>query len=143
MRVDSFGLELLSREECVRLLSTTAIGRIGFHSAALPVILPVAYAVDGDSIVVRVRGGSQLDIATREAVVAFEADDLDASSGGGGGWSVAVTGVTSTITEPAELERMRALALDEWSGLDDRFIRISLDMLSGRRRRRPVSPGRR
>ncbi len=105
MSIDSSGLELLSRADCVHLLSTTTIGRIGFHAAALPVVLPVAYAVDGESIVLRVRAGSQLDAGTGDAVVPFEADDVGA--GERGGWSVAVTGVTSTITDRRRPRRCR------------------------------------
>ncbi len=136
MGTDASGLELLSREDCVHLLATRTIGRIAFHAAALPVILPVAYAVDGDSIVVRVRGGSQLDAGTRGAVVAFEVDDVDAADGGH--WSVVVTGVTSAVSDPAELERAKALPLDDWAGDGDRFIRISRELVSGRRRLVPV-----
>jgi nitroimidazol reductase NimA-like FMN-containing flavoprotein (pyridoxamine 5'-phosphate oxidase superfamily) len=129
--VDSSGLEPLSRAACVELLSTGTIGRIGFHTDALPVILPVAYAVDGGGIVIRVRSGSQLDAATRDAVVAFEADRVD---DGAESWSVAVTGVTSDITDPADLAGARGLPLDGWGGGSrDRFVRISLDLVSGRR----------
>lgn len=133
MEIDRSGLELLSRQECLRLLATTGIGRIGIHAAALPVILPVAYVVDDASIVVRVGSGSQLDSATRDAVVAFEADYVD--PGEGDSWSVSVTGVTRHVTDHDELERVKRLPLGEWAGdAADRFVCISLEMVSGRRR---------
>jgi len=71
MDADHSGLEVLSRDECLRLLSGARTGRVGFHADALPVVLPVAFAVDYLGIVVRVRAGSQIDYATRDAVVAF------------------------------------------------------------------------
>lgn len=123
----------MSRQECLRLLATTRIGRVGIHADALPVILPAPYVVDDGSIVIRVAAGSLLDSATRDAVVAFEADDVDPP--GGEGWSVSATGVTSDITDPNELERVRRLPLGRWVGdAADRFVRISLEMISGRRR---------
>ncbi len=130
MDADQSGLEVLSRDECLRLLSGARTGRVGFHSSALPVVLPVAFAVDDLGIVVVVRAGSQLDYATRDAVVAFEADDVDPSQGTA--WSVSVTGVTSDITDPTELAHVRSLGLDDWGGAAGRFIRISADLISGR-----------
>jgi len=133
MDADRSGLEVLSRDECLRLLSGARTGRVGFHAGALPVVLPVAFAVDDLAIVVGVRPGSQLDDATRDAVVAFEADDVD--PGVGTAWSVSVTGVTSDITDPTELARVRSLGLDGWAGgATGRFKRISTDLISGRRR---------
>lgn len=131
--VDRTRLERLSRDECLRLLAAGTLGRIGFHTGALPVVLPVAYAADEDGVVVRVQGGSQLELAMRDAVVAFEIDDVDPVHGTA--WSVAVTGVTHRVTDPADLARVRALPLDDWAVDDsDRFVRISLDLVSGRRR---------
>jgi len=131
MDADHSGLEVLSRDECLRLLSGARTGRVGFHAGALPVVLPVAFAVDDLAIVVGVRPGSQLDDATRDAVVAFEADDVD--PGAGTAWSVSVTGVTSDITDPTELAHVRSLGLDGWAGgATGRFKRISTDLISGR-----------
>lgn len=132
MDFDQAGLEVLPREECLRLLSTASIGRVGFHSHALPVILPVAFALDGRDIVIRIRSGSQLDDATHDAVIAFEADGVD--PGQGMGWSVAVTGMTEEITDPVELRHAEGLGLVDWIGdAAARFVRISTKILSGRR----------
>ena len=141
MDVDRAGLELLSRDECLRLLATGGIGRVGFHTGALPVVLPVTYALDEDGVVVRVRAGSQLELAMRDAVVAFEIDDVDPVRGTT--WSVAVTGVTSRIDDPGDLARAKVLPLDAWAADDsDRFVRISLDLVSGRRRTAPCAARR-
>lgn len=138
MQLNGFGQELLSREQCLELLSGTNIGRIGFHFAVLPVILPVKYAIDDGGIAVRVRAGSQLDAGTRDAVVAFEADDLDPSRGSG--WSVAVTGMATRITDGAQLARVRDLLAVDWMDESpETFIRISLDLMSGRRSARDAA----
>ena len=45
-------LIVLDQVECRRLLESHYVGRIGLSVAALPVIVPVNYAVDGDQIVI-------------------------------------------------------------------------------------------
>src|SRR4030095_14183770 len=72
MEVDRNGLEVLDRDECLRLLARATLGRLGFTSGALPTVLPVSYHLDGDRILVRTRRGGRLDAALCDAVVAFE-----------------------------------------------------------------------
>ena len=59
-------------------------------------ILPVAYALEDRGIVARVRTGSQLDSATVDAVVAFEADDVDPAAVEGGASRSPASSATST-----------------------------------------------
>lgn len=132
MEVDRSGCEVLSRDECLRLLSTETMGRLGLHAGALPVILPVAYALVDGNVVVRTHDGAQIYGAARDAVVAFEVDRPP--GGDDGGWSVHVTGLAQEVTDPCELARLRALPLRRWAQDDaDRFVRISLQLMSGRR----------
>src|SRR5436190_3857720 len=98
MGTDRSGLAVLSRQDCLDRLARAAIGRIGFHADALPVVLPVAFAVDGDSIVFAAKVGSKLEVAMQDAVVAFEADEFDLIRDTG--WSVAVTGFATEIVDP-------------------------------------------
>ena len=95
--IDRNGLEVLDRAECLRLLSHQTLGRIAFTSAALPCVLPVHFHLHDDTILVRTRRGGRLDAALQDAVVAFEVDDLDLVAHAG--WSVAVTGVATEVTE--------------------------------------------
>ena len=84
-------IEYLTTEECLHLLSTASVGRIAVTRDALPVILPVNYAVDGTSLVIRTSEGSVLKAARAGgAVVAFEVDSLDERTMTG--WSVLITG---------------------------------------------------
>jgi nitroimidazol reductase NimA-like FMN-containing flavoprotein (pyridoxamine 5'-phosphate oxidase superfamily) len=132
MDTDRNGLEVLGREECFRLLASQAVGRIGVTSGALPVVLPVNFALAGEWIVVRTGRGTKLEAATSRTVVAFEVDHIDAH--GETGWSVLVTGVAEEVTRPDEMERFRRLPLRRWApGTADRFIRISTEIMTGRR----------
>jgi uncharacterized protein len=131
MDVDRNGLEVLEREEAMRLLARATIGRIGIHASALPVVLPVNFYLDGDQILIRTAKGTKLDAATRNAVVAFEADDIDPVYHTG--WSVVVTGVARELVDPAELERAKDLPIPHWASANGRYIAISTDIVSGRR----------
>ena len=91
MWLDGAGLEILEREECLRLLASGGTGRIGLTVRALPAILPVRFVLDGERIVVRTGAASTLAAATRSAVVAFETDGRDDEPPRE--WSVVATGV--------------------------------------------------
>ena len=142
MEIDRNGLEVLDRDECLRLLQHRRLGRLGITSGALPTILPVNYWSDGESIYVRTSPGSKLDAALRDAVVAFEIDEVDAIEHAG--WSVVVTGVAREVTDPDELATARAAPLARWApSPDGHVIAISTEMVSGRRMgRMPLSASR-
>lgn len=129
---DRHGLEKLGREECLTLLASRSVGRVGITISALPVIFPVNFAIlDGD-IVFRSSPGSKLTAAAQRAVVAFEVDDVDGMYHSG--WSVLIVGPAYEITDPAELSRAQALPLTPWApGQKGHFIRIRSEIVSGRR----------
>jgi nitroimidazol reductase NimA-like FMN-containing flavoprotein (pyridoxamine 5'-phosphate oxidase superfamily) len=86
-------LEELSDDECRRLLSLSAIGRIAFVVDGLPMLLPVNYRLLNDDsgmwILLRTRPGNAIDDAPER--VAFEIDGVDYDDHTG--WSVLVRGV--------------------------------------------------
>lgn len=130
-------LETLDRKECLRLLATAQVGRIGVSVGALPVILPVNFVVIGDRIVIRTVPGTKLDAATRRAVVAFEVDNY--APDGTSGWSVVVQGVCTEVADADERAALAASDLPTWAydgGVATRFVRIDLSFISGRRFRR-------
>lgn len=132
MEVDRNGLEVLERHECLRLLALATLGRIGFTSAALPTVLPINFHLDGERILVRTGRGSKLDAALQNAVVAFEVDDFDPIDHSG--WSVAVTGVATEVSDPAELDASRQEPIARWAPAgDEAVLAISTELLSGRR----------
>jgi uncharacterized protein len=132
MERDRNGLEVLGRDECVRLLHRATLGRIGLTVGALPAVLPVNFCLDGDRIVIRTAAGTKLDAATRNAVVAFEVDDFDPMDHSG--WSVAVTGVAREVTDDEELQQLRSAPVKRWApDGEERFVSISTEVISGRR----------
>ena len=120
---------MLSREECLALLADAEIGRIAISARALPLILPVRFAMDGERIVIATHSGTTLEAATRDTVVAFEAD----GAAGDAAWSVHVNGVARHVTDQPSLERLTELRLPSWSSEQPlRFVTVSTDHIDGR-----------
>lgn len=126
-------IEGLSRDECMSLLETVFVGRVGVSVGAIPAVLPVNYVMDGDTIVFRTVPGTKLDAALTNSVVAFEADDFDALHETG--WSVLVRGIAREVTDEHALARARRLPLRSWAfnGDADRYVRIDAELVTGRR----------
>lgn len=125
---------MLSREESLALLASAPVGRIAFTTRALPAIQPVNFVLDGESVVFRTGVGSSLAAAARESIVAFEADAFDEPSETG--WSVTIVGRCRWVEDPDELAYLATLPLDPWaSDCRDHYVRISADLVSGRRLR--------
>ena len=132
MEVDRNGLEVLDRAHSLRLLATATLGRVGVTVGALPVVLPVNFRLVNDLIVFRTGVGTKLDAATRNHIVAFEADDFEPFSHAG--WSVVVTGVAREVTDPGEAAALSIVPIPRWApGNDGRTVAISTDLVSGRR----------
>lgn len=143
MEVDRNGLEILERDECLLLLRSATLGRIGLTANALPIVLPVNFWFDGEQILVRTGAGTKLEAATRNAVVAFEVDDIDRLDHTG--WSVVVTGRAREVRDQAELARLNAAPLARWAPLGrGSIVAIEPELVSGRRIHpgRSVRPGR-
>jgi uncharacterized protein len=131
MQIGTVGEEL-GVQECYALLRTVPIGRLVATRHALPLVLPVHFALDGSAVVLRTGGEEALIRATRDAVVSLQADRLDPDSCSG--WSVVVTGMASPMTSPDEVLRAAALNLGTWfPGPGDCFARIVPGLVTGRR----------
>jgi nitroimidazol reductase NimA-like FMN-containing flavoprotein (pyridoxamine 5'-phosphate oxidase superfamily) len=126
-------LNVLSPDECLHLLGTVKIGRVGLSIDALPAILPVNFCLLDRDIVLRTVEGTKFHAAASATVLAFEADgyELDGTTG----WSVLVQGVSRVVDEPLELLRVGELNLESWAldGAADHFVRITSSRVSGRR----------
>jgi hypothetical protein len=124
-------LTQLPRDECLRLMGSVPVGRIVYTRQALPAVELVNFALDHGDIVVKTDGGSKLAAATRNAVVAFEADCVEPDKHTG--WSVTV-GVSREVTDAAEIARLRQTGLSSWApGTREHFIKSSLTIVNGRR----------
>jgi nitroimidazol reductase NimA-like FMN-containing flavoprotein (pyridoxamine 5'-phosphate oxidase superfamily) len=124
-------LQTMTRDECLAALRAHRVGRVSVTHQALPVIVPVNYAVEGNSVIFRTRSDGFLAAACHSNMIAFEIDDL--SDDGSAGWSVLVVGVADALDEPETL-RATTLGLASAAGDDrDHFIGVSIGQLTGRR----------
>lgn len=130
---DHRGSEVLTSEECDRLLSTTPIGRVSFLLDGEPQILPVNYRFQDGSIVIRTTAGSKMEAAEMHHRFAFEIDQWDAEAQAG--WSVVAHGSGEVVHDSQEIGRMEKLGLESWAEgrQDNLWIRLRLDDITGRR----------
>lgn len=137
MHVPKRGVDILTRAECLDLLSRSTFGRVGASIDALPVILPVHYGLWGHSVLFRTVPGTKFDAATNGAVVAFQVDQHEPHVDTA--WSVLLQGIASKITDPTEAAEARTVPIKSWEGDDgaDRLVRIDIFQVSGRRFHRP------
>ena len=127
------GIELIDRDECVRLLHGDVIGRLAVNDGHAPTILPVNYRMDGDCVVFRSDAGMKLDAGAR-APVSFEIDQFDREHHGG--WSVVVSGHLEEVDayDSETLERVRALGVTSWAaGERSHWMRLVPSRITGRR----------
>jgi nitroimidazol reductase NimA-like FMN-containing flavoprotein (pyridoxamine 5'-phosphate oxidase superfamily) len=137
-------LEELSRQECLDLLEGNQVGRIVYHDDFGPVAEPVNFVIVGESIVLRVEGGSKRR-AMGQSMVAFEVDQIDTDNKSG--WSVIARGVGQELDIdelPALIHELRQKGLEAplpWaSGIHNVWLQIPMQTLSGRRLGRESSP---
>ncbi len=132
MNSNGSALKQLSREECLRLMASVPVGRIIFTRQALPAVELVKFTFDSGDIIIRTDHSGKLAAATRGAVVAFEADNLDADHHVG--WSVTAIGQSQEVTDPDEIGRLEQIGLSSWApGGREQYIRIAPGILNGRR----------
>jgi nitroimidazol reductase NimA-like FMN-containing flavoprotein (pyridoxamine 5'-phosphate oxidase superfamily) len=126
------GFRELDRQECLRLTATVPVGRIVYTRQALPAVLPVNFCLDHDgAVLVRTSASSQLARAIDGAVVAFEADAIDATTHSG--WSVVVMGQATLVTDPTEHTRLLRTGPHSWvPAPQEVFVRIAPELATGR-----------
>jgi nitroimidazol reductase NimA-like FMN-containing flavoprotein (pyridoxamine 5'-phosphate oxidase superfamily) len=120
-----------SAQSWVRLRSQD-VGRLGISLAGQPLVFPVNYAVNEESIVFRTAPGTMLDRAAGSPAC-FEIDYYDAHSREG--WSVMVIGTLEDITDLQDSRSLalRGLALQTLApGPRARWVALRVRQLSGR-----------
>jgi uncharacterized protein len=128
----------LGEPQCRALLARATLGRLAFTEGALPVVVPVPFALHDGHVVVATRHGSSMASAVRRAVVAFEVDSF--SGAGQAGWAVTVVGPSRLVNRPSE-----ARALDGvrrcWQvpAAARCYVAVRTDLVSGWRTT-PASP---
>jgi transcriptional regulator with XRE-family HTH domain len=125
-------VERLLPAECYRLIAPRGIGRIAFVATSGLAVLPVNYAVENGTIVIRTGSGSVI-AAHGDGRVSFEADHFDLELGQG--WSVLVRGDAHRVVQPGELRNLREGGDPRpWpAGEHDLFVKIVPSQITGRR----------
>lgn len=129
---DRRGLGILDREECLRRIGGTAVGRLGFLRDGEVTILPVNHVLHGEDIAFRTTWGSKLQLAANGERVAFEVDSFHVGSEAG--WSVLVRGTTSIVEDPQLRDRLEQSALESWlpPSTNTFWVSVHADDISGR-----------
>ena len=125
-------LEPIARSDCWGLMATARVGRLGLLVDGRPEVLPVNFALDGESVLFRTGEGTVLNKASLN-VVAFEVDHTDDATHTG--WSVLVQGVALDIGDAIDptSERLRRLSLITWApGTRHRWFQIKPSNVTGR-----------
>lgn len=126
------GLQVLDRALCLELLASHDVGRVAVVMGTAPLIFPVNYLLDEDTILFRTAEGTKLSGAGTGFRMCFEIDGIDQHAREG--WSVVVSGMGRRIVEPNELARVRTLPLEPWARGDKPYwIRIRPETMTGRR----------
>jgi nitroimidazol reductase NimA-like FMN-containing flavoprotein (pyridoxamine 5'-phosphate oxidase superfamily) len=130
-------LQELDEAECLRLIASGGIGRIGYSGRYGPTVMPVNYRLFEGTIVFRTAQDSATDedlrtgIANAEFKVAFEIDDFDTAARTG--WSVLLQGSAHHVESEAERAAVAGAGVDPWPGGDrELFMRITPSRVTGR-----------
>jgi len=125
----------LDRREALMLMARVPVGRVVVTEDALPAVHPVLFALDGDRVVFRAHAGSALARGAHDCVVAFQADRIDIVERTG--WTTTVTGRSTRVTDPADVERLERL-LPSGRGEDDySWFSVTSEIVTGQRTGRP------
>jgi nitroimidazol reductase NimA-like FMN-containing flavoprotein (pyridoxamine 5'-phosphate oxidase superfamily) len=123
----------LSEIDCVRLIGTHSVGRLGVIDNGYPIALPVNYRVvvgadDSMSIVIRVRRDSVLD--QRNSVASFEIDEIDHHRQIG--WSVVARGTLHHVDDTMAPQWLRSWDPRPWVNQRDIWLYLEVKAVSGR-----------
>lgn len=123
---------VIDEAQCIALIESTPIGRVGFTSDGAPLVLPVNFAMHEGAIVFRTLEGVKMAAAAEGQTVCFEVDQWDAGSKTG--WSVVVRGTSTEVTDWAEIEQLENIGLTPWSKEQWRklWVKIVPTEISGR-----------
>ena len=125
-------LRALSPTECFDLLEPGGIGRVGIATAEGVMILPVNYAVKGQTIIYRTAPDTLLALHVNTQL-SFEVDQCDETLHEG--WSVLVQGHAQEVTDELQVQQIEDVThLKPWApGARDVYVRLAPTEISGRR----------
>ncbi|MCW2810414.1 MAG: hypothetical protein JWP61_872 [Friedmanniella sp.] len=122
--------EQLSIAECRQYLQATRVGRVGWCGEHGPLILPVAYVLQGNVIVFRTGETGPMAELVRPQPVAFEIDAFDPSRRDA--WSVSVVGRSQRAAPASGGPELKPDPVP-WVSADRRLrLAITMDSVTGR-----------
>jgi uncharacterized protein len=126
-------VERIPDDECWKLLGDVRFGRLAMAAVGDIDVFPVNFVLDGRDVVIRSAAGTKLLEAVMSHLVAIEADHRDPVSGVA--WSVVAKGAPHLVERFEDIYRAERLDIQPWidAVTKDRFIRIRVDRISGRR----------
>jgi uncharacterized protein len=116
--------------ECRDLMGSTSVGRVALVDGDGPVVLPVNYVLDGDTVLFRTSPVNTLGRHLDNARVAFEVDEFDDYTQSG--WSVLLRGVASFVADD-ELAGDQRRPFPWVDGARPLIIRVTPFSVTGRR----------
>ncbi len=127
------GTEVIDQRECLELLAANQVGRLAVIDGTAPLILPVNYALDDETILFRTGEGTKL-AASRGGAACFEIDGVDTTRRRG--WSVVVRGNLHEVTahDQSRLDRLGPL-VNSWVSERSHLIELQSWSVTGRRLR--------
>jgi uncharacterized protein len=123
-------LSEMDGSECLELLAGHEVGRVAYCDDLGPVVLPVNYTLDHDTVLLQVSPHSVLGRRLRGARASFEIDDFDDYNQSG--WSVLVRGEASYV-DAADLPDDAGRPHSWVEGQRTLHVRIVPGLISGRR----------
>lgn len=126
------GTARLTRCECWALLREAGLGRLGVATPDGGVdIVPVIFITDHGSLLFRSAPGTELDLITAAASVAFEADHVDTETGIA--WNVVAHGPATALTRRSDIVATFGLEVGSLPGESQPiFVRLVPESLNGR-----------
>jgi uncharacterized protein len=118
-------------QESRELMGSTSVGRVGFVDEDGPVVLPVNYVLDGQTVLFRTSPDNSLGHHLDGATVAFEVDEFDAYTQSG--WSVLVRGVARFVSRDAQPRDESPQPFPWADGERNLVVRVTPERLTGRR----------
>ena len=125
-------MEKLDVTECLRLLASTNVGRIGYSVHDEQRIIPMNYVLTAEHVVLRTSVEHDLGQFVCGRPVAFEVDAVDSFLQSG--WSVLISGVAEELPEATQRAMKDVDTPQPWAaGVRALYVRIPLTRVTGRR----------
>ena len=123
------GMELLSTEECERLLGAGGVGILALRGVEAPVLRPVNFVLNDGWLMIRTGIGQIFEAADSAQPASFVFSNTDAVEHTG--WSVVVSG---RLLEHRKVMESPNIPLRPWTRAEkDNYVGLSIVEITGRR----------